>query len=104
MRVLKIEDREYVIKYSINSLIEMESYLGKPFTSVFSEDGISLLALRTLAYFGMKQMDHDLTHEKAGIIISQALESGMTFSEVVEAFVNEMNRALGFKKEISEKN
>jgi len=104
MKIIKIADKEYAVKYSINSLIEMEQYLGQPFTKIFSEGGVSLLTLRTLVYFGMKQMNKDLTHEKAGEIISDALESGKTFDELILLFAEELNKSLGVKDNPETKN
>lgn len=104
MKILKIGEKEYVIKFTINSLVEMEQYLGKPFTSMFSEDGVSLLSIRTLTYFGLKQMEKDITHEKAGEIINNALESGMSFSDVAEILIGELTKSLGVKTKNSEKN
>lgn len=98
MQIFKTGSAEYSVRYTINSLIEMEQYLGQPFTSIFSEDGISLLALRTLIFFGLKHGIHDLSHEKAGLILTEALENGQDFPTVVSLFTEEMNKALGFNK------
>lgn len=97
MELIKINGKEHVIKYNINVLVQMEKYVGTSIASIFStEDGISLETLRTLVYFGLKEMNHSLTHEAAGNIISEAIENGLSFTEITSTFVSEMNKALGF--------
>ena len=97
MELIKINGKEHVIKFSINSLILMEKFIGKPISAIFDdEDGVSLETLRTLVYFGLQEMNHSLTHEEAGYFISEAIENGKNFAEIASIFVGEMNRALGF--------
>lgn len=104
MKIIKIGEKEYVVKFTMNSLVEMEQYLGKPVMSIFKEDEISFLSIRTLTYFGLKQMEKELTHEKAGDIMSDALENGMSFQDFAGIIIGELTKALGMKAEITEKN
>ena len=99
MKVIKIGNEDYVIKYSINNLIAMENLLGKPFTQIFGEDGqVSLNTLRTLIYCGLQGNKHNLTETGAGEILSSALDSGeYDLTSIAQEFINEMTKSLGIK-------
>jgi len=100
VKIIKINNKDYIIKYSINQLIAMEKATGKPFTALFGEgDDISLEALRTLIYYGLKDGMKELTHEQTGDIIADAIEGGISFLELAKEFTVEMGKSLGFKKE-----
>lgn len=82
-------------------MVQMEEKLGKPFVSMFDENEMSVKLIRTIIYYGLKENIHDLTEEKAGAILSDALESDeYTFQSVSTIFITELMRSLGMKKNI----
>lgn len=101
MKIQKIGGKDYVIHYSINSLIEMEKATGKSFTQMFDSEGFSLSTIRDLVYFGLKAKAH-INPEEAGDLISVLIEEGMPIEEVATMFANELMAALGFKQETVE--
>lgn len=102
MKVLKIEGRDYIIHYSINSLVAMEERTGKPFTTLFdNENGIGIGTLRTIIYYGLTSKQRNLTPADAGDIIDSLIAEGKTIVEISEMFLNELTAALGMKEEES---
>lgn len=103
MKIVKANGVDYIVHYSINTLVEMESATGKPFTDLFeSEDGVSLVALRRIIYYGLKAKQHDMSEEKAGVIMDQLIESGQTIMEISASFLEELTKALGMKQDDGE--
>lgn len=98
MRVIKINDKDYVIRYTVNNLIVMEKIVGKPFSEMFGNTGIELTTLRALIYCGLKDHKHDLTEEGAGEFITEALENGFDLGQLSQEFVDELTKSLGFKE------
>lgn len=98
MKIVKANGVDYVVHYSINSLVELEKATGKPFTDLFeSEEGVSLTALRRIIFYGLKAKHHDMSEEKAGVIIDQLIEGGKTIMEISADFLGELTKALGMK-------
>lgn len=73
----------------------MEVATGKPFMELFEEDSISMTTLRSLVFFGLKSKSHDMTPEKAGDIMTEAINEGMSFTDLSQMFVAELVNALG---------
>lgn len=98
MKIQKIGGKDYVIHYSINSLIEMEKATGKSFTQLFNSEGFSLSTIRDLVFYGLKAKAK-ITEEGAGEILDALIEEGMPIEQVATLFVNELMAALGIKQE-----
>jgi len=100
MKIVKANGVDYIVHYSINSLVELEKATGKPFTDLFdNEEGVSLTALRRIIFYGLKAKQHEMSEEKAGVIIDQLIEGGMSIMDISAAFLEELTQALGMKKE-----
>lgn len=103
MKVIKVNKKDIVVNYTINSLIAMEVGMGKPFTQLFNEeDGISLADLRSIIYYGLTNHQKDITLAEVGDIISNMIEEGKSLIEISELFMGELSKALGLQKAIEE--
>lgn len=100
MKVIKIGKKDYVVNYTINSLVEMEQYIEAPFTSLFGDDaGVAVQDLRTIIFYGLKGTIHKFTHEDAGELMDEAIAEGMTFMDLTAKFLAELTAALGIEQE-----
>jgi len=61
-------DKERVIKFDLNALIEVEDKLG--FSLAELGDKISIRAMRTLLTAGLRHEDTELTEEQVGSLIT----------------------------------
>lgn len=71
----KVGDREYTLRYSYNTLVEIEGALGKGFPVISKElsdpELITLRTVRTIVHHGLREFHKDLTVEQAGDLIPQ---------------------------------
>lgn len=101
MKVINANGVDYIIHYSINSLVELEQAMGKPFTALFdSEEGVSLGSLRRIIFYGLKSKQFDMTEIKAGMLIDSMIESGSTIMDVSSLFLEELTKSLGMKQAV----
>lgn len=105
MNIVKVKGKEYVINYSVNTLVRMEKAQGKSFLQMFSnEQNIGLSAIRDIVYYGLVDKQN-VSEEDAGDIISALIEEGYSLSEVGMLFTGELLKSLGLDKEVKiEKN
>jgi len=76
-------DRERTIKFSLNTLIEVEDSLGYSLAEL--GDNVSIRAMRTLLTAGLRHEDKELTEEIVGEFISMD-----NMGEVQEALADAM--------------
>jgi len=71
--LIKIQDKEYTLKYDINALALLEDITGKSISNVLQENmGIS--TLRNLFYVGLKRNHKDITVEQVGDIMQDYID------------------------------
>lgn len=98
MKVLNVGSKQYVVHYSINSLVEMEQKTGNNFTNLFTSD-VSMTKLRMLVFYGLKSKIHEFTEELAGEVMDALITDGTSFQKLSEMFMTELMAALGIKEE-----
>jgi hypothetical protein len=76
-------DKERTIKFTLNTLIEVEDALGHPLAEL--GDKISIRAMRTLLTAGLRHEDKELTEEYVGELITMD-----NMKEVQEALAKAM--------------
>lgn len=67
-------DKERHIKYGMNAFVRLERELGKPLTSMMSDE-TSLEELRTMLWVGLMWEDKKLTPDKVGDIMDEVMET-----------------------------
>jgi hypothetical protein len=98
MKILKVKGKDYLVHYTINSLVRMEEETGKSFTEMLGdEDGLSISDLRDIIFYGLISKQHEFTRLDAGNIIDSMVEEGLSIVEVSQKFLSELTRALGMK-------
>ena len=105
MKVLEIANKEYEIKFSINTLCRMESDgLDVMHINTIIEN-INFTLIRKLFFYGiMASAGKGFTEAKAGDMMDEYLEHN-DYNELMTALVGELAKALGYdidKKEEAE--
>jgi NADH/NAD ratio-sensing transcriptional regulator Rex len=105
MKVIEIANKEYEIKYSINTLCRMESdgldvmHIDKII------DNVNFTLIRKLFFYGiMASAGKGFTEAKAGDMMEEYLENN-NYNELITILIAELAKALGYdvdKKEAEE--
>lgn len=94
-------DKSRNLKFGMNALIQLEKELGKPLTSM-GTDEFKLEDLRTMLYIGLKWEDKKLSQDSVGDIMDEAIaKHGMEYlsTQLGEALQGAFgNTAMPFKK------
>jgi|PlaIllAssembly_1097288.scaffolds.fasta_scaffold380188_2 hypothetical protein len=72
--LLKIQDKEYLLRYDINALILLEEITGQSITNALKED-MGIKMLRNLLYVGLKRNHKEITLESVGDLIEEYLDA-----------------------------
>lgn len=93
--MLKIREKEYELKYPVNTLCLM------------TEDGIDVLnmtnfvvnmiTIRDLFYYGLKHENKKITKAQAGDLMDAYLEEGNKMNDLIEAVMSALTKSLGNK-------
>lgn len=106
MKVIEIANKEYEIKYTINTLVRMEAD-GLDVMNINNIiESINFTLIRKLFFYGMMaSAGKGFTEAKAGDMLDEYLEHN-NYHDLMTALVNELARALGYdvdaKKEAEE--
>lgn len=96
MKIIEIGNKEYEIKYTINTLCRMESdgldvmHINK------MVDNVSFNLIRKLFFYGLiASAGKSLTENKAGDIMDEYLENN-DYNELMMVLLQELAKALGY--------
>lgn len=96
MRVIEINDKEYEVKYTINTLVRMEQdgIEVMKLESIFNN--ISFGFIRKLFFYGLKEsIGKSLTENKAGEMMDEYLEHN-NYHDLMAMLVQELAKSLGY--------
>ena len=98
--MLVIKDKEYDLRYPINTLC------------IMAEDGIDIMnignlrvnisTVRDLFYYGLKHENKKITKNQAGDIMDGFLEEGGSIAELIEIVMESLAKAVGRKDDDEE--
>ena len=96
MRAININDKEYEIKYTINTLVKMEADgLDVMHINTIIEN-INFTLIRKLFFYGiMASAGKGFTEAKAGDMMDEYLADN-EYNELMTVLVSELARALGY--------
>ena len=96
MKVIEIANKEYEVKFSINTLVRMEAD-GLDVMNINNIiENINFTLIRKLFFYGiMASAGKGFTEAKAGELMDEYLEYN-NYRDLMEALVNELARALGY--------
>lgn len=97
MNILKINGRDYVLKFTFSSHIKMQE-AGINFDE-FEVNGMPNFAMvRDFLYYGLEKF-HKLSREEVEDLIDTYLEEGGTLETLLGAVVDSYTKSLGVKKD-----
>jgi len=71
--IIKIQDKEYTLKYDINALALLEDITGSSISNALQEN-MGIAMLRNLFYVGLKRNHKDITVEQVGDIMQDYID------------------------------
>ena len=80
-RIIRIGERELALRYTINSLCELEDRAGMPIDRLMDRQ---FSATRLLLWAGLRHGQPELTVRDAGDLIGEYLLAGGTLEEIVD--------------------
>jgi hypothetical protein len=95
MKIITLSDKEYEVKFTINTLVQMESD-GIDVMHIDSLiNNISFSLIRKLFYYGLKNsVGKSLTENKAGDMMDEYLANN-DYKDLMTMLLSELARALG---------
>lgn len=95
MKVIEINNKEYEVKYTINTLVRMESDGLDVMNINKLVENVNFTLIRKLFFYGLLASTKNLTEIKAGDLMEEYLANN-DYNELMMVLVYELARALGF--------
>ena len=94
---IKINDKDYVIKFNINTFCKMAKYEIN--VMALNEATMDFSMIRALFYYGLQKFHKEtvLTVEDAGELMSDYIENDGDFEVFTNVLTNSLTKSLGIK-------
>lgn len=100
--MLEIKDKEYEIRYPINTLCMMADD-GIDVMNI-SDMKINIATIRDLFYYGLKHENKRITKNQAGDLIDDYIAEGHVFGELMDIIMEALGKSLGRKDDDGDEN
>lgn len=100
--MLEIKDKEYEIRYPINTLCMMADD-GIDVMNI-SDMKINIATIRDLFYYGLKHENKRITKNQAGDLIDDYIAEGHVFGELMDIIMEALGKSLGSKDDDGKEN
>ena len=100
--MLEIKDKEYEIRYPINTLCMMADD-GIDVMNI-SDMKVNIATIRDLFYYGLKHENKRITKNQAGDLIDDYIAEGHVFGELMDIIMEALGKSLGRKDDDGDKN
>ena len=100
--MLEIKDKEYEIRYPINTLCMMADD-GIDVMNI-SDMKINIATIRDLFYYGLKHENKRITKNQAGDLIDDYIAEGHVFGELMDIIMEALGKSLGRKDDNGDEN
>lgn len=100
--MLEIKDKEYEIRYPINTLCMMADD-GIDVMNI-SDMKINIATIRDLFYYGLKHENKRITKNQAGDLIDDYIAEGHVFGELMDIIMEALGKSLGSKDDDGNEN
>ena len=100
--MLEIKDKEYEIRYPINTLCMMADD-GIDVMNI-SDMKINIATIRDLFYYGLKHENKRITKNQAGDLIDDYIAEGHVFGELMDIIMEALGKSLGRKDDDGNEN
>lgn len=96
MKVIEIANKEYEIKFTINTLCRMESDGLQVMQIDKLMENINFTLIRKLFFYGIKEsVGKSLTENRAGEMMDEYLEEN-DYNELMTVLIGELAKSLGY--------
>ena len=96
MKVIEVGNKEYEIKFTINTLCRMEADGLRVMKLEEIIDNISFTMIRKLFFYGLKDsVGKSLTENKAGDMMDEYLQEN-DYNELMTVLIGELAKSLGY--------
>ena len=96
MKIIEVGNKEYEIKFTINTLCRMESDGIDVMHMEKLMDNITFTLIRKLFFYGLKDsLGKSLTENKAGDMMDEYLEEN-DYNELMTVLLTELAKSLGY--------
>lgn len=100
--MLEIKDKEYEIRYPINTLCMMADD-GIDVMNI-SDMKVNITTIRDLFYYGLKHENKRITKNQAGDLIDDYIAEGHVFGELMDIIMEALGKSLGSKDDDGDEN
>lgn len=100
--MLEIKDKEYEIRYPINTLCMMADD-GIDVMNI-SDMKVNIATIRDLFYYGLKHENKRITKNQAGDLIDDYIAEGHVFGELMDIIMEALGKSLGSKDDDGKEN
>lgn len=100
--MLEIKDKEYEIRYPINTLCMMADD-GIDVMNI-SDMKVNIATIRDLFYYGLKHENKRITKNQAGDLIDDYIAEGHVFGELMDIIMEALGKSLGSKDDDGDEN
>lgn len=100
--MLEIKDKEYEIRYPINTLCMMADD-GIDVMNI-SDMKVNIATIRDLFYYGLKHENKRITKNQAGDLIDDYIAEGHVFGELMDIIMEALGKSLGRKDDDGDEN
>ena len=100
--MLEIKDKEYEIRYPINTLCKMADDGIEVMNISYMK--INIATIRDLFYYGLKHENKRITKNQAGDLIDDYIAEGHVFGELMDIIMEALGKSLGRKDDDGDKN
>lgn len=100
--MLEIKDKEYEIRYPINTLCMMADD-GIDVMNI-SDMKVNIATIRDLFYYGLKHENKRITKNQAGDLIDDYIAEGHVFGELMDIIMEALGKSLGSKDDDGNEN
>ena len=105
MTNITLDGQTLELKYTMNSICELEERAGKGIMKLLSLDQIGYNLIRLLIWTGLKHNNPTLTIENTGDLLESEFKKGTDFSYLIEMAVKALDESglLSNKKDLEKK-
>lgn len=103
MKLIKINDKDYVIKFTAKVVSELNELEGITLSELSKDlEEMKVARLYKAFFYSLKAMQHDITLDGAYKLIDTLYEEGMELEEFFKLILGEYASAMGLGKKFKE--
>lgn len=103
MKVIKINKKDYVIKFTAKTVSELNEIEDITLAGLSQDlEQMKVSKLYKAFYYGLKAMQKDITLEDAYALVDELYEEGMELEEFFKMILMEYSSAMGLAKKFKE--